>query len=259
MANIIRLGGSSATSDPSKNPFMNGDITFGGQWNVGYEIYDKKLYAEAIFTTSGVLTINKAYAVDVWGIGGGGGIAKGKTSGLTYYYEGHGGSGYTNMLLDVNIPIGSMAVTIGASGTSVINGAVKSPYSYLNTTDGGETKLGELFTANGGGRGLSNGNGSYSGGNGGSNGGAVNQNTIKTYGGENGTPGEGFIMSKFRSAEHNTDYGLKDGASAGGWGLHSSTVVASSTYSTVIILNNSQLGYGGTATSGALVMRILLE
>lgn len=238
MGNAIRSLGN-GTIDMSKNPFMNGDITFNGQWQVGFETYDGKLYAEAIFTKSGILTVNKAYLIDIWGIGGGGGTAKGKYSGYSQYYEGHGGSGFTNMLIKALLNEGTIAVTIGAGGTSKTNGQMPANPSYLETTAGGATKLGDLFTANGGERGLSLGNASgYSGGNGGNNGGKVNQGTLALKGGENGTPGEGFITSKFRSVPHNTDYGRASGATPGGWGMGN---------------------WGKSATAGALVLRIALS
>lgn len=238
MPNIVRLGGSNGGGgDPSKNPFMNGDITFNKVWKVGFEVYDGKLYAEAIIATSGTLTVNKPYLIDIWGIGGGGGTAKGKTSGMIYTFDGYGGGGYTNMLTKVLLSTGTIAVTIGAAGTSKSDSNVSSPYDYLATTAGGATKLGNLFTANGGKRGLSNGNGDYSGGAGGNNGGSVNKGTVKVRGGQNGTPGEGYITSKFRSVPHNTDYGRTSNGSAGGWSISNK---------------------GASATPGALVLRIPL-
>lgn len=241
--------------DAISNPFMNGDIEYTGRWSAGFEVYDGKLYAEAILATSGSLTCHSDYTVDIWAIGAGGGTAKGKTYGLVYFYIAGGGSGYTNMLLSAVLKKGTHAITIGTAGKSGTepNWAGGSEQS-VDTTDGGETRFGSLLTAGGGKRGVITYDGAidFNYGLGGSNGGAINQNNVITEPGENGIPGDGQIMSKFYSLEHKNDYVRKSYAAgqaavntpaerccvAGGWG---------------------DGNYGSTAQDGVAIIRIPLE
>lgn len=177
-------GGVSINSKPT--------ITFDGKWSGWHvEFYEGLPYWEALFASSGALTALAAYTCDAWGIGGGG-------AGGNYHtnYTGGvgtgGGSGYTNLVKNVTIPIGNTSITIGAGGTQ---------YDFLYSTNvyagetGGTTSFITLSCTGGYG-------GSTSGGAGGSNGGAD-----LTNGGTNGSPGDGHIMSKFWSTEHNTEYG----------------------------------------------------
>lgn len=236
------------TPDDSRNPFLNGDITFNAPWQVGYEVYDGVLYAEAIIVKSGTLTVSKQYLMDLWMIGGGGGDAVANN-----YYQnkqegrGGGGSGHTTLALAVTLTVGTHAVTIGAVGANKTVKCGTEPAGTYSGTAGGTTTLGEQ-SANGGSPGSvsiygssgSSGCNGRSGGAGGSKGGTASTSSIMTAPGENGTPGDGYIMSRFRDAAHNEDYGRTgtgvSSVKGGGWGLNGS-------------------GYG-SGTSGALVIRI---
>lgn len=101
--------------------------TYSGKWSGWHvEDYDGAAYWEAVFYTSGTLTVTGTIQADAWGIGGGGGcnMAQG------------GGSGYTNMALGLSLS-GAIAVTIGEGGA--------------HRAAGGSTSLGSLLTCAGGG------------------------------------------------------------------------------------------------------------
>ena len=184
---LIKQGGAGGGVDASGKP----NITFDGKWSGWHvEFYGGVAYWEALFQTSGTLSVRGQYTADAWGIGGGG--ASGQYYRGGYTYTTGGGSGYTNMTTGLSLT-GSMAVTIGAGATT---------QRTLGNTEreggkGGTTSFMSLSCAGGnGGRGDS-----VSGGAGGSNGSGSGN------GGSNGSPGDGKIMSKFWSAEHNTEYG----------------------------------------------------
>ena len=248
---LVKMGGGAGgTPDDSQNPFVNGDITFNAPWQVGYEVYDGVLYAEAIIITSGKLTIAKQYNCDLWMIGGGGGSA---TMTDTYYnYRAGGGSGFTNLALNQVLGVGEQAVTIGAAGANKSGHRESSYNTDIEGTKGGSTSfLG--VSANGGNNGTvrcKSGESypyNWTPGIGGSNGGKSSGNSTPSMSsqqapGENGTPGAGKIMSRFWDATKNTDYGRINAAAAqgAGWGLNGA-------------------GYGAGGTRGALVIRIPIE
>lgn len=240
--------------DPADAP----KIEYDGKWS-GWtlEIYDGVLYWEALFSTSGAMF---NYAVervcDAWGIGGGG-------AGGTWYRSGStcgsgGGSGFTNMVEGITIPTGSIAVTIGAGGTTFSGSGVDNTNTDRIGANGGSTTF-LTFSASGGG-------GSYkSGGAGGSNGGTSTGTNSSSFnpGGENGTPGSGKIMSKFWSEEHNTEYGAggakgasSSGISGGGGGYMDVGVPDSSDGHGY---GAGGAGKGGKGNSGCLIIRIPVE
>lgn len=91
--------------------------TYSGKWSGWHvEDYDGAAYWEAVFYTSGTLTVTGTIQADAWGIGGGGGcnMAQG------------GGSGYTNMALGLSLS-GAIAVTIGEGGAHRAAGGSTSP------------------------------------------------------------------------------------------------------------------------------------
>lgn len=249
---LVKMGGGvGGTPDDSQNPFINGDITFSAPWQVGYEVYDGVLYAEAIIVKSGTLTATKQYLIDLWMIGGGGGDAVANSFNYnTQDGRGGGGSGHTTLALAVTLTVGTHAITIGAAGANKTVRCGQTSAGTYSGTAGGTTTIGDQSATGGSpgsvsiyGSSSSSGCNGRSGGAGGSKGGTANSNSIMTAPGENGTPGDGHIMSRFRDAAHNKDYGRTGtGASSvkgGGWGLNGS-------------------GYG-SGTSGALVIRIPVE
>lgn len=72
---MILKNGNGVTPDDSRNPFANGEITFDGAWQIGWGIYNGRLYAQTVIVKSGTLTVQKQYICDLWMIGGGGGSA----------------------------------------------------------------------------------------------------------------------------------------------------------------------------------------
>ena len=168
-------------------------IWFSAKWSGWYvEIYDGVPYWEALFSESGTLTVAHGYTCDAWGIGGGG---AGGNNGDTYPDSTGGGSGYTAMIENAAIPTGNTKITIGKGGDAITSGGNTFGAPDVGA-DGGETKFLTLTALGGGGGGDEPGAG-------GSNGGKSDRVTA----GENGTPGDGKIMSKFWSVEHNTEYG----------------------------------------------------
>ena len=81
--------------------------TYSGKWSGWHvEDYDGAAYWEAVFYTSGTLTVTGTIQADAWGIGGGGGcnMAQG------------GGSGYTNMALGLSLKETQRLLAVGGCG-----------------------------------------------------------------------------------------------------------------------------------------------
>lgn len=175
------------------------NISFDGKWSGWHiEFYNGVPYWEALFSSSGTLTNFGAEVVaDAWGIGGGGAGGKWYQSGTNYGCG--GGSGYLAEVDAIAIAAQSTtAITIGAGAVTTSPGA-DSNVDEIGAA-GGTTSYGTLSAP--GGKGGNRGNAA-----GGSRGG---DGYITGNGaGENGTPGDGKIMSKFFSAEHNKEYGAK--------------------------------------------------
>lgn len=108
-------------------------ITFDGKWSNWYiEFYAGVPYWEAVFYSSGTLSVSGSYTADAWGIGGG-----------AYFggnYDGVSGNGAVSTALGLTLT-GQLAITIGGGGDCV-GGQDKKP--------GGSTKLGDLLVAAGG-------------------------------------------------------------------------------------------------------------
>lgn len=229
--------------DPADAP----KIEYDGKWS-GWtlELYDGVLYWEALFSTSGALmNYGVEYTCDAWGIGGGGASGRYSMSSITYN---GGGSGYTNMVESVTIPIGTTAVTIGAGATT--SGASGGATTFLTLTCSGGG--GGSTTAKGGGAG-------------GSNGGSVVTSSSANAGGANGTPGNGKIMSKFWSAEHNTEYGAGGQYATSGY-AYGGGGGGFMDFSFAAGLSAQGHGYGGggggssmVGCSGCLIIRIPVE
>lgn len=231
-------------------------ITFDGKWSGWYiEVYDGVPYWEALFSTDGYLVALSGYTADLWGIGGGG-------AGGNYYntYASGvgpgGGSGYTNMVENVEIAAGGHPVVIGAGGTSGTDHNVNTAEQYRTGDPGGATTFLSL-TCEGGKGGCTSSR--TAGGEGGSNGG-----TRQEDGGANGTPGAGKIMSKFWSVEHNTEYGSGGkhasnhyGGPEGGGGGYMEVGGTNGTDGRGY--GGGGGGSGGKGKSGCLIIRIKAE
>ena len=110
--------------------------TYSGKWSGWHvEDYDGAAYWEAVFYTSGTLTVTGTIQADAWGIGGGGTPRWSSSSGMTLA----GLAGIPGMALGVALS-GAMAVTIGAGGDRSSTGSSK---------PGGSTQLGSVLTCNG--------------------------------------------------------------------------------------------------------------
>lgn len=231
-------------------------ITFDGSWkNWGIEIYDDKAYWEAWFFSSGTLTAEESYLVDAWGIGGGGATARSDG------YNG-AGSGYTNQVIGVNLPIGTTSIIIGAGAISKGD----------RDADGASTVFGSYLVCAGG-----KGNGA-----GGSGGGEYNYSESKTYkGGYDGSDGDdppgtynvskgdGKPMRRFGDMTKD-EYARPNKYTTSGCGwLNITGAVSDGTTeygSTTIHMNRCGTGfgaggfaenvYGSVGASGALVIRI---
>lgn len=107
---ILKRGGSHGVGvDTGKAPA----ITYDGKWSGWHiETYGGIPYWEAVFYTSGVLTVEGEYNADLWGIGGGG-YSNGKDR-----IAGRGSTSILEMILT-----GTHAITIGAGGTDTVTGA----------------------------------------------------------------------------------------------------------------------------------------
>ena len=121
---------SSGVLDPANKP----KITYSGKWSGWYiEFYGGTPYWEAVFYTSGTLDIIKPYTADLWGVGGG-----------PFDYSGVMCRASSAKQLGVQFAIGQQTVTIGAGATKNARG------------NGGNTTVGNGFTANGGAMNVSN-------------------------------------------------------------------------------------------------------
>lgn len=129
---LLKLGGGAGGSiEISSAP----KITFNGRW-LGWhlEFYSGILYWECWIFSSGVLTLQEAYTLDAWGIGGGGARDREDNG------NGRGASGTPNMAKSLACAAGTIAVTIGAGGKSTSS----------SNSNGGTTSLGNLLSCTGG-------------------------------------------------------------------------------------------------------------
>lgn len=108
-------------------------ITFDGKWSNWYiEFYAGVPYWEAVFYSSGTLSVSGSYTADAWGVGGG-----------AYFggnYDGWSGNGAVNTALGLTLT-GQLAITIGSGGGNDTS---------TDKQPGGSTKLGNLLVAAGG-------------------------------------------------------------------------------------------------------------
>lgn len=126
---LIKQGGAGGGVDAGNRP----NITFDGKWSGWYvDFYGEKAYWEAVFYTSGTLSVKSPCVADAWAIGAGG-HAVGYATASVY---GRRGSCAQANGLSLS---GGLAVTIGAG----VDGA------NSNFT-GGTTSLGSLVSAAGG-------------------------------------------------------------------------------------------------------------
>ena len=189
-------------------------ITYNGKWTGWYwETYDGSPYWECMIMSSGALTpgAGKTYTLDAFSIGGGGGYSA--LSESPYACSG-GGSGYTAMASNLVLnQIQAVSIGAGSSGAGASGGAT----TFMTLTASGGTA----------GNGTNGGNGACGGGAGGyrvstssetqsailgGKGGVNGANGADSYwhdGGKYGTggTGQGLIMAKFYSADHNNMYG----------------------------------------------------
>lgn len=121
---IFKRGGSHGVGvDTGAAP----DITYDGKWSGWHiETYGGLPYWEAVFFTSGVLTVTGEYNSEWWGIGGGG------CSTRTNPDAGRGSTSIVRMLIT-----GALSVSIGAGSRS-------------NNVAGGNTTVGETTVGGGG-------------------------------------------------------------------------------------------------------------
>lgn len=112
-------GGVSATNAPQ--------ITYDGNWSHWYvSPFGDKAYWEAVFYSSGTLTVANSYTADLWGIGGG-----------SFLFSGTLGAGSSTTVLGA-ILTGEIAITVGTGA------------SRTNRGSGNATSIGDLLTAAGG-------------------------------------------------------------------------------------------------------------
>ena len=124
---IIKQGGNLGVGVDTGRPPA---ITYDGKWSGWYvETYGGKAYWEAVFYTSGVLTVEGEYNSDWWGIGGGSNAGSSSTN-----FGGRGSTAIIQMIIT-----GELAVTIGAGA----NG-------YNANEAGGNTKVGTATIGGGG-------------------------------------------------------------------------------------------------------------
>lgn len=106
-------------------------ITFDGKWSNWYiEFYDGVPYWEAVFHSSGILSVSGSYVADAHGIGGGG-------SAYSYSVSYGGDRGATAIQRNIALS-GNLAITIGAG------------VGARTTGTGGTTSLGSLLSCAGG-------------------------------------------------------------------------------------------------------------
>ena len=102
---IIKQGGNLGVGVDTGRPPA---ITYDGKWSGWYvETYGGKAYWEAVFYTSGVLTVEGEYKADLWGIGGGS---------CTAAMDAIAGRGSTSILS--TIVTGDIAISIGLGASS---------------------------------------------------------------------------------------------------------------------------------------------
>lgn len=126
VANAQRVVGTASGSgiDPSNKP----QILYSGKWSGWHiEFYDNVAYWEAVFYTSGTLSVVGTYSADIWGVGGG-----------AFDYSGVMGNGAASMATGKTLDTGEIAVTVGAGASKNARG------------NGGNTAVGAVFTAPGG-------------------------------------------------------------------------------------------------------------
>lgn len=107
---IIKQGGNLGVGVDTGRPPA---ITYDGKWSGWYvETYGGKAYWEAVFYTSGVLTVEGEYKADLWGIGGGA---------YSYGKEKIAGRGSTSIL--EMILTGTHTIAIGAGSADIAGAA----------------------------------------------------------------------------------------------------------------------------------------
>ena len=133
---LLKLGGGAGGSIEISNAPK---ISFNGRW-LGWhlEFYSGILYWECWIFSSGVLTLQEAYTLDAWGIGGGGALTRSDKN------NGRGAAGTPNMAETLACEAGTIAVTIGAGGKATSSSGT---YGGVN---GGATSLGTLLNCAGG-------------------------------------------------------------------------------------------------------------
>ena len=154
--------------------------------------------------SSGVLTFNEAYVIDLFMVGGGGGGGNAQTNYNSQKASGGGGGGYTRTYRKLAVTNNaSYNITVGAGGTVGVNGGA-SAFGANITVSGGNagvnasgsgtkpTKGGD--GGSGGGAGVINDSGYGAGGSDGANG--ENSNQSEYYGGT----GQGFTTREFNEA-----------------------------------------------------------
>lgn len=124
---IFKRGGSHGVGvDTSKEP----EITYDGRWSGWHiELYGGIPYWEAVFYSSGVMTVTGEYDSELWGIGGGSNSGSTATN-----FGGRGSASIVRKILS-----GELAITIGAGA----NG-------YNANEPGGSTKIGDTTVGGGG-------------------------------------------------------------------------------------------------------------
>ena len=193
-------------------------------------------YKYISFTSSGTLTVTKAGFADILVVGGGGGGGK--------HHGGGGGGGGMFFATGFYLPVGSLAVTVGAGGA----GGTTTLQAYGGRA-GGASNIGNLFAIGGGGGGSRDVGGAGPDGNGGgSGGGAGGANTASSAIG-----GAAMIASQGFNGSTNGDQVGGQGGSSAGVGAVSTAVRAGASNSitnTAVVYANG--GGGGTgATQGA--------
>lgn len=175
----IQLTSSSKVTGVNNSGLTVGTTYYYRAWGY-YDLNGKRYYTDPIGKTYApvnvvgdevTITSTKNWTVPtgwrtmkVFGVGGGGGGQGGGSGGNTG--RGGGGGGYTKTS-------GNIAVTPGTSYSAQIGSGGAGSTSNANASDGGATKLGDVFTVNGGQGGrYGTGASRQSGGNGGSGGGA---------------------------------------------------------------------------------------
>ena len=124
----------------------------GAETDITVDGIDYKLHT---FLSGGTFTVTQGGAIDILVVGGG----AGGNGGIGSNQSGGAGAGAVIYHTNYNIASGTYSVTIGAGGSA-------GPDDGFGGT-GGDTTVGSLYTAKGGGRGGRDANGGYDGGSGG--------------------------------------------------------------------------------------------